>query len=290
MMTNNNFTILLLKVLKRLGFLRYVKHNFKINFNNRRVLIPVSNTIGYSNLYLNEDSLNHIYKKLCGSITGTFVDVGINIGQTLIKVKTINENLDYIGFEPNIVCLDYVKRLIDINKYSGCRLEQYALADKRQQIELHMNMDVDQSASIIKNLRPAYFSSSYTVNCLPFDDLGISNHISFIKIDVEGAELEVLLGMQESIGKFKPVILCEVLDSYSDEVFDFTQSRASDVSTLLKRLDYVILQLKQGKDSSISVRKIESIKIKQWSIESAALNDYIFCHASDYDKIVSLLS
>ena len=38
---------------------------------------------------------------------GTFVDVGVNLGQTLLAVKSIGEDWDYLGFEPNPCCLFY---------------------------------------------------------------------------------------------------------------------------------------------------------------------------------------
>ena len=65
--------------------------------------------------------------------------------------------------------------------------------------------------------------------------------ITFVKIDVEGAEYEVLKGMEQSLSKHRPAIACEILDSYSDEVLGFTMERATAVCTLMKSLDYIIL-------------------------------------------------
>src|SRR5690348_13368483 len=35
---------------------------------------------------------------------GSFVDVGANLGQTMIKVKALDSARKYIGFEPNPTC------------------------------------------------------------------------------------------------------------------------------------------------------------------------------------------
>ncbi|MBK7626701.1 MAG: hypothetical protein IPJ16_05790 [Bacteroidales bacterium] len=38
----------------------------------------------------------------------TVIDVGANIGQTLIKIKSIDKEINYLGFEPNPVCVNYL--------------------------------------------------------------------------------------------------------------------------------------------------------------------------------------
>ena len=35
-----------------------------------------------------------------------FIDVGVNIGQTLLKLKSVSSEIDYIGFEPNPICVN----------------------------------------------------------------------------------------------------------------------------------------------------------------------------------------
>jgi hypothetical protein len=42
------------------------------------------------------------------------------------------------------------------------------------------------------------------------------NRVDFIKIDTEGAELEVLTGLQECLKTFKPVLMCEIADSRTE--------------------------------------------------------------------------
>ena len=49
------------------------------------------------------------------------------------------------------------------------------------------------------------------------DDFNFNNHISFIKIDVEGHELEVLKGAKKTIKKFKPNMLIEIEERHSNK-------------------------------------------------------------------------
>jgi FkbM family methyltransferase len=50
-----------------------------------------------------------------------------------------------------------------------------------------------------------------TVQVKPLDDFGISS-VDFMKIDVEGHELEVLKGASATIGESRPIVLIEVRD------------------------------------------------------------------------------
>jgi hypothetical protein len=53
------------------------------------------------------------------------------------------------------------------------------------------------------------------VSQIKLDDLVPTlKHVDFIKIDVEGAELEVLKGALELIGRNKPVLIIETLGEF----------------------------------------------------------------------------
>lgn len=108
----------------------------------------------------------------------------------------------------------YVNELITINKYQNCQIFGLALSDKFQQLQLEKNEDTDAAGSVIKNLRPNYFNKQETILGIDLDSLPLNNKIGFIKIDVEGAELEVLLGMKNMLKKDRPMITYEIFDSY----------------------------------------------------------------------------
>lgn len=51
---------------------------------------------------------------------GSFVDVGSNIGQTMLFIKDCDANWDYIGFEPNPNCFVVAKQIAEANALEGC--------------------------------------------------------------------------------------------------------------------------------------------------------------------------
>jgi hypothetical protein len=125
-----------------------------------------------------------------------------------------------------------------------------------------------------------------------YDQFFQDEKIIFVKIDVEGAEYEVLKGMQKALSQHRPVIACEILDSYSEEVLAFTQERASAVCHFMKSLDYLIIKFKTNasRDRIIDHEVIDEISIKQWTPLSAHSNDYIFIPAGLREKFTSIFN
>src|SRR5882724_8814387 len=103
-----------LKVLSKLKIVNYFNVEIKLK---EGITIPVMGGLGYNNVFGTEKWMSSVLKKILNRSEGCFVDVGVNIGQTLIKVKSIDRNIDYLGFEPNPVCVFYAENLIGINKF-----------------------------------------------------------------------------------------------------------------------------------------------------------------------------
>lgn len=214
------FSSTIAKILKKLNLLKYFNLYCSINISGTKFKIPIINQLGYHllNQSLREPWLDLIIKSAVQSKEGVFIDVGVNIGQTLLKFKSVNFNGEYIGFEPNSICAAYVKTLVKVNNFSHCQIIPVGLANNSAVLSLFMNSNEDPSASITQDFRDESFYSDSTyipvfngddlINCLEIQA------ISVIKIDVEGAELEVIQGLQNSIRKYQPYILCEILPVY----------------------------------------------------------------------------
>jgi hypothetical protein len=70
-------------------------------------------------------------------------------------------------------------------------------------------------------------------------ELGVTA-ISVLKIDVEGAELDVLRGLANTINRFSPFILCEILPVYDEatEIGRMRRSRTDGVVSFLQGQGY----------------------------------------------------
>ena len=257
------FIIKLLSKLKILGGFNIIATSV---LNTKRFRIPVIRGLGKENLDISEKWMLRIFERLLTQKQGLFIDIGVNTGQTLIKLKAIDEQRKYIGFEPNPNCVYYVQELIRANKFINVTLYPVGLADKTQLVELNFFTTdaTDSAASIIADFRRG--STVYRkefIPCFKFSDinLSISEDIAFIKIDVEGAELEVLQGLSEILKKYRPFILIEILP-----VYDLSNAnrlvRQQEIERLLSELEYKILRiLKQGESEVKGFEMITEIGV-----------------------------
>ena len=203
------------KLLKSIGKTIAERINVDTNrtLNNRKIIIPVINgvKVGVSG----EKWMSGVLKEMFEyTSSGVFYDVGINLGQTLIKVMTLNENMKYIGFEPNPSCLFYLQRLISKNNWSSTIIVPVGLSDEDHLLRLYGSNDTDPESTIIKELRPTVKYTSKLVPAFKFESIkrDISNEkVAVIKIDVEGAELEALNSLSSLIKSDRPIIILEVL-------------------------------------------------------------------------------
>ncbi len=182
--------------------------------------------------------------------TGTFVDVGANVGQTLIAVKNHDPDWDYVGFEPNPVSWLVAQRLAVENGFRKYRIIPSGLSDAAGVMELTSNSPTDPSASVIKDFRdPATYPQTLRTYVTVLDGsvtlkaLG-STHIGMIKIDVEGGELEVLRGLERTLRDCRPVVICEILPIYDASTKNgaFRLTRQREIEQNLRRLEYATVR------------------------------------------------
>ena len=60
---------------------------------------------------------------------GTVIDIGVNVGLYLVKLRLISKNIPYIGFEPNPSCQLYTQELIRLNQFKNAKVIPIALAE-----------------------------------------------------------------------------------------------------------------------------------------------------------------
>jgi len=117
-----NLPHIIIRGLKKFKFLPYLNLTGAIEINNKTFVIPVNGGLGFDNLFLSEPWMTRLLSRLRPFFSGAFVDVGVNVGQTLLKVYAVNERVNYIGFEPNPICNYYTQELIRLNRFEGCKL------------------------------------------------------------------------------------------------------------------------------------------------------------------------
>src|SRR5437660_1664520 len=99
-----------------------------VTIGGKRASIPLQR--GFDRRLLSpqrEPWLDSLLRELCWGADSVLIDVGANCGQTLLKAKTINPTLRYVGFEPNPACAGYLQQLISLNQWRACQVYSCAL-------------------------------------------------------------------------------------------------------------------------------------------------------------------
>jgi FkbM family methyltransferase len=237
------------KALNRRGSLWRANFTVTGSLAGRELRVPLQFGTGWEHLRMREVWLFNSMQRLLVGRHGAFVDVGVNVGHTLVKVKAIDPAREYVGFEPNPNCLQYAQHLMTINQFKRCTIVPAGLSSRSGLMKLFFNPDVDPSATIVERFRePERYARSMFVPVYVGDevleDLGITD-VAIVKIDVEGGELDVIEGLTRTFSRSAPFVFCEVLPVFDCEsdMGRFRLRRQSTLLELLRDLQYTIFRV-----------------------------------------------
>ena len=161
-----------------------------------------------------------------------FIDIGCSRGFfTLYLLAHNSKEAKGICIDPFQYALNDLKEVLELNNFSNVEILKGVVSDKIESNIFVRNAKIPSEASIIQ--RAAYgsddgfYCKSYTVDQLIYK-MNLINNVEFIKIDAEGAEFEILLGSQNTLKNFKPIIYLEVT------------RKESEIRNLLQNNNYLI--------------------------------------------------
>ena len=140
-----------------------------------------------------------LFKKLVSKGMNV-IDIGANIGYyTLLAAKLIGEKGKVFAFEPEPRNYALLLRNIELNGYKNVIALQKAVSNKTGKVKLFLDRLEPGAHSLYKVREHA--TEAIAVDTISLDDFfkGKEFPIDVIKIDVEGAEMTILLGMTKII-------------------------------------------------------------------------------------------
>jgi FkbM family methyltransferase len=206
-------------LMRRFGATTQVRFSYPLKVGHQWFRIPVIDGVGADHVAPYERWFGPVLALLMRATPGAlFVDIGANVGQTLLRVKGEYPDVPYVAFEPNPHCVHYLHELIRQNPtLRDVVLYPVGLADRVQMIPLIVEYGTDGQGTVVPDFRSADETKQRIMVALV--DIGRIEQFTaekyIFKIDVEGAELEVLMGLESILEQRRPPLICEVLPAYT---------------------------------------------------------------------------
>jgi FkbM family methyltransferase len=152
----------------------------------------------------------------------TCLDIGAHKGVvTHMLVREAGSEGSVIAFEPQLELQEWLERMMATFRFQNVKLEKFALAASSGELKL-FRAGSGKSGSMSESHSTG--NEAVTIPAQTLDqyckEQGVE-HLDFIKIDVDGFEIEVLRGSEETLAKLKPVLLIEVFDRDLETVSSF---------------------------------------------------------------------
>jgi FkbM family methyltransferase len=142
------------------------------------------------------------------------LDVGTNIGETLLNFSKLTGSVGtVIGFEP--VKRNYNKCVenISLNKFKNVTVFPVALSDRDETLYFQHAENYNSGGIYMQKSGNTNTDEVSAIMLDHFVEEHKLNKVDFIKIDVEGFEVNVVKGGLMTIKKFRPVLFVEVDES-----------------------------------------------------------------------------
>ena len=190
---------------------------------------------------LRDDLWTYTIIKKTLKINSICIDVGCNKGSVLEVMMRYAKNGLFYAFEPLPYLHEYLKRNYHDD---NCRIFDIALSDKRGTSSFtHVVTNPGLSGFL---QRSQYYHDAEISEIIVHTDLldniiGEELNVDFIKIDVEGAEYQVLTGAKKLIKRCKPIIVFECglggADYYGTKPKDIYDLLFKECGLNISRLD-----------------------------------------------------
>ncbi|MBZ5593592.1 MAG: FkbM family methyltransferase [Acidobacteriia bacterium] len=171
-----------------------------------------------------------------------FLDVGAHIGYFSMKAAArVGKTGRVVAFEPNPETLKLLRENVAANQAQNVVVEPIACTDREQMLTLYAAAGSNTGASSLARHNADISAENpprpYPVRGRPIDDVVREldlTRVDAIKIDVEGAEVGVLRGAVDTLKRFHPRLVIEVV---AQQLASF-QTTPDDVAAVLRDAGY----------------------------------------------------
>jgi len=190
-------------------------------------------------LFVTRDHEPHVVQWALNAVKPGWIvlDIGAFIGfYAVLFGKLVGPEGRVIAFEPIESLKNRILSSSIINNLTNVVVETVAIGCECREVEFWVHEDGTGGLGTSSSIRGEAGKRPTMVKMITIDQyvhIGALPRVDLIKIDVEGAELDVLLGAQETLKKFRPVVLVE---------FNSTEDRVRS-EKLLRDVGYMCKEL-----------------------------------------------
>ncbi len=211
-------------------------------------------------------------------LSDKFLDIGANMGFYAIGAALVNKNIEVIAFEPNPGIRNSLSENIQLNNVErNIQILEFALSNFSGNANFSVPAFTGSGGGSLMNLHPEEgLPSQFSVSVEKLDNLSAkTSGTDLVKIDVEGAEFQLIQGAIQTLKATRPTIVIELLRKWMNPFGTTPQ----DVIDLLSDLEYVCFAV--GETSLQQVTKIDASTIE---------TNFIFCHKGNSKHLNMLIT
>jgi FkbM family methyltransferase len=189
-----------------------------------------------------------------------------------------NNNVLVYSFEPEPKNLERFTDNIRLNSISNVNLISKAVSNKIEQLRLYMSRDHNAGThSIIRedpNVTEDYVVVDATTIDTVINEQGI-DRLDLVKIDVEGAELEVVEGANKALRVLKPTFIIEL----SESIQNTRNYSTVTFKSKMNEFGYVPFTI----TNAGKLKPVENSYVHQ-------MDNVAFVHTDNLDRVKSLIN
>jgi len=184
------------------------------------------------------------------------VEAGANSGtETLLLSRLVGDQGKVIAFEPVERVVERLKKNLLLNDINNVSVNQLALGDTNTEISFFLYPEDHPNQGMGSKVLDSEGLEEIKVQQTTLDNLFVSGQLprlDFLKMDVQGSELDILKGGRRVISQFKPKIFLEAADDLSgiNEIFNFLTSLNYQVFLILKNGELEVVELDKLKNGN----------------------------------------
>jgi FkbM family methyltransferase len=174
----------------------------------------------------------------------TFVDVGANVGAYTLKIASDykSKGIKVIAIEAHPANYKALCKNIDINKFTNVYPINKAVSDHKGIVTMY-------ERKFLKRIQPEWYTIHETISGHQLDkrysievesdtlDAILDNYkVDFIKIDIEGAEVEALKGATNTLDRLRKIIV-EIHENNFDKVKHILEDHNFEIEIITNKIE-----------------------------------------------------